>query len=121
MTGGTLEDLEITKVAPSSAKLIRFGDNAATLSAFKSGQIDVLVTGTTAAAGISAEDSNLDIQTKFIIKASPSISKGPSAWIWRIASSLMLPATMPEKMRLRFAVISCAGIFGSSFNSRMFW
>jgi len=71
MTGGTLEDLEITKVAPSSAKLIRFGDNAATLSAFKSGQIDVLVTGNTAAAGISAEDSNLDIQTKFIIKESP--------------------------------------------------
>ena len=71
MTGGTLEDLEITKVAPSSAKLIRFGDNAATLSAFKSGQIDVLVTGNTAAAGISAEDPNLDIQTKFIIKESP--------------------------------------------------
>ena len=79
MTGGTLEDLEITKVAPSSAKLIRFGDNAATLSAFKSGQIDVLVTGNTAAAGISAENPNLDIQTKFIIKESPcfmGIKKG---------------------------------------------
>ena len=33
VTGGTLEDLELTKVAPSDAKITRFGDNAATLSA----------------------------------------------------------------------------------------
>ena len=31
---GSLEDLEITKAAPSDAKIFRFGDNAATLSAY---------------------------------------------------------------------------------------
>ena len=79
LTGGSLEDLEITKIAPKSAKLVRFGDNAATLSAFTSKQVDVLVTGNTAAAALSADDPNLDIQTKFIIKESPcfiGIKKG---------------------------------------------
>ena len=71
LTGGSLEDLEITKIAPKSTKIVRFGDNAATLSAFTSKQVDVLVSGNTAAAALSAEDPNLDIQTKFIIKESP--------------------------------------------------
>ena len=58
VTGGTLEDLELTKVAPSDAKITRFGDNAATLSAFTSGQIQVLVTGNTAAASLNEADPN---------------------------------------------------------------
>ena len=33
VTGGTLEDLELTESAPKGAKITRFGDNAATLSA----------------------------------------------------------------------------------------
>ena len=36
VTGGTLEDLELSKRAPKGAKITRFGDNAATLSAIKS-------------------------------------------------------------------------------------
>ena len=63
--------MEITKIAPKSTKIVRFGDNAATLSAFTSKQVDVLVSGNTAAAALSAENPNLDIQTKFIIKESP--------------------------------------------------
>ena len=71
VTGGTLEDLELTKVAPSDAKITRFGDNAATLSAFTSGQIQVLVTGNTAAASLTEADPNLDLERKYIIKDSP--------------------------------------------------
>ena len=41
VTGGTLEDLELTKKAPKGAKITRFGDNAATLSAIKSKQVQV--------------------------------------------------------------------------------
>ena len=44
-----VEDLELT-VAPDGAEIVRFGDNAATQSAFISGQIDVIVTGNTVAA-----------------------------------------------------------------------
>lgn len=79
LTGGTLEDLELTESAPETTEIIRFGDNAATRSAYLSGQVDVLVTGNTVAAGLSAADPSLDIETKFIIKESPAfigIKKG---------------------------------------------
>ena len=79
VTGGTLEDLEITKTAPKGAKITRFGDNAATLSAFSSGQVQVLVAGNTAAAALSKNNPSIDIVRKFIIKESPcfiGIKKG---------------------------------------------
>lgn len=72
VTGGTLEDLEITENGPSDMQVIRFGDNAATIAAFVSGQIDVLVTGNTVAAQLSADNPDLDVETKFIISESPA-------------------------------------------------
>ena len=72
LTGGTLEDLELTKSAPKTAEIIRFGDNAATIAAYQSSQVDVIVTGNTVAAKMSADNANLDIETKFIIKESPA-------------------------------------------------
>lgn len=72
LTGGTLEDLELTETAPEGTEIIRFGDNAATLAAFTSGQVDVLVTGNTVAATLSADNPGLDMETKFIIKESPA-------------------------------------------------
>lgn len=71
LTGGTLEDLELTKTAPESAEIIRFGDNAATLAAYASGQVDVLVTGNTVAANFAKMTPGKAIDTKFIIKNSP--------------------------------------------------
>jgi len=79
VTGGTLEDLEITKSVPKNTKIIRFGDNAATVSAYASGQIDVLISGNTAAATLSKNNPKLDIKRKFVIKQSPcfiGIKKG---------------------------------------------
>ena len=79
LTAGTLEDLELTENAPAGTEIIRFGDNAATRSAFLSGQIDVIVTGNTVAAQMAADNSSLDISTKFIMKDSPcfiGIKKG---------------------------------------------
>ncbi|MFW2543093.1 transporter substrate-binding domain-containing protein [Primorskyibacter sp. 2E107] len=72
LTGGTLEDLELTKTAPEGVEIIRFGDNAATLSAFTSGQVDVLVSGNTAAAQITDANPDIGLETKFIIKESPA-------------------------------------------------
>jgi len=71
VTGGSLEDLELTAIAPEGAEIIRFGDNAATLAAYTSGQVDVLVTGNTAAASLTAADPELDIERKYILKDSP--------------------------------------------------
>ncbi len=72
LTGGTLEDLELTDSAPETTEIIRFGDNAATLAAYTSGQVDVLVTGNTVAAKLSADNPDMSLETKFIIKESPA-------------------------------------------------
>ena len=72
LTGGTLEDLELTETAPEDAEIIRFGDNAATQSAFVSGQVDVLVSGNTLAAAIAEQNPDLSVERKFIIKDSPA-------------------------------------------------
>lgn len=72
ITGGTLEDLELSKSAPEDAELIRFGDNAATITAYVAGQVDVLVTGNTVAAKVAEDNPDLGLKTKFIIKDSPA-------------------------------------------------
>ncbi|MEM8555314.1 MAG: transporter substrate-binding domain-containing protein [Pseudomonadota bacterium] len=72
VTGGTLEDLEVTKRAPEGTEIIRFGDNAATMAAFTSGQVDVLVSGNTAAASIAEANPDMGLQTKIVIKNSPA-------------------------------------------------
>ena len=72
LTGGTLEDLELTKIAPDGAEIVRFGDNAATLAAFTSGQVDVLVSGNMVALQAAESNPEMGIETKFILKESPS-------------------------------------------------
>lgn len=72
VTGGTIEDLELSKSLPEGAELIRFGDNAATLSAYLAGQVDVLVTGNTVAAKMSADSPDLKLETKFVVRQSPA-------------------------------------------------
>ena len=49
VTRGAIEDLELTKIAPASADIKRFEDNNATVSAFVSGQVQVIATGASVA------------------------------------------------------------------------
>jgi len=72
VTGGTIEDLELSKVLPKDADLIRFGDNAATISAFIAKQVEVLVTGNTVAAKVAKNNPDLKIETKFVVRQSPA-------------------------------------------------
>lgn len=72
VTGGTIEDLELSKVLPESADMKRFGDNAATISAYVSKQVDVIVTGNTVAAKISQDNPKMAMETKFIVRQSPA-------------------------------------------------
>ncbi|SCZ61265.1 extracellular solute-binding protein, family 3 [Epibacterium ulvae] len=72
MTGGTIEDPELSKALPEGAELIHFGDNAATLSAYLAGQVDVLVTGNTVAAKLAAGNPDKALETKFVVRQSPA-------------------------------------------------
>ena len=71
VTRGALEDLELTKIAPSSAVIKRFEDNNTTMSAFLSGQVQLIATGNVVAAVILAKNPPNKPEKKFIIKDSP--------------------------------------------------
>lgn len=72
VTGGTIEDLELSKSLPEGAGMKRFGDSAATIAAFVSKQVDVLVTGNTVAAKVGKDKPELKLETKFIVRQSPA-------------------------------------------------
>ena len=71
MTRGALEDLELTKIAPSTATLKRYEDNNATIAAFLSGQVDLIATGNVVSAAIAEKSPQRAPAVKFVIKASP--------------------------------------------------
>ncbi|KJF71637.1 transporter substrate-binding domain-containing protein [Agrobacterium arsenijevicii] len=71
VTRGAVEDLELTKVAPSDATIKRYEDNNGTISAFLSGQVEVVATGNVVAAAILAKNPPKRPELKFLIKNSP--------------------------------------------------
>jgi len=70
-TRGAIEEQEITKLAPSSATIKRYEDNNATISAFVSGQVDLIATGNVIAASVSTKNPARPAALKFLIKNSP--------------------------------------------------
>lgn len=70
VTRGSVEDLELTKLAPD-ATIQRFEDNNTTISAYLSGQVDLIATGNLVAAKIAEKSSNRELVSKFMIKNSP--------------------------------------------------
>lgn len=71
VTRGAVEDLELTKIAPESATIKRYEDNNGTISAFLSGQVDLVATGNVVAAAILAKNPPKKPEVKFLIKNSP--------------------------------------------------
>jgi len=71
VTRGSVEDLEITKIIPASATLKRYEDNNGTISAFLSGQVQLVATGNVVAAAILAKNPPKRPEVKFLIKNSP--------------------------------------------------
>lgn len=71
VTRGAIEDLELTKIAPSDATIKRYEDNNGTISAFLSGQVDAIATGNVVAAAIIAKNPPKKPEPKFLIKNSP--------------------------------------------------
>lgn len=71
VTRGAVEDLELTKIAPSDATIKRYEDNNGTISAFLSGQVEAVATGNVVAAAILAKNPPKKPEPKFLIKNSP--------------------------------------------------
>lgn len=72
VTRGAIEDMELTKIAPASAEIRRFEDNNATVSAFVSGQVQVIATGASVAGNMMARNPALAAEYKFVLKDSPN-------------------------------------------------
>lgn len=71
VTRGAVEDLELTKIAPADATIKRYEDNNGTISAFLSGQVEVVATGNVVAAAILERNPPKRPEMKFLIKNSP--------------------------------------------------
>ena len=79
VTRGAIEALELSKIAPPSADIKRFEDNNATMSAFVSGQVQVIATGASVAGTIMQRNPGLGAELKFVLKDSPNfigVAKG---------------------------------------------
>ncbi|NTJ41898.1 transporter substrate-binding domain-containing protein [Agrobacterium larrymoorei] len=71
VTRGAVEDLELTKVAPTDTTIKRYEDNNGTISAFLSGQVEAVATGNVVAAAILERNPPKRPEMKFLIKNSP--------------------------------------------------
>ena len=79
VTRGAIEDLELTRIAPPAADVKRFEDNNATVSAFVSGQVQVIATGASVAGNMMARNPALGTEFKLLLKDSPNfigVAKG---------------------------------------------
>ena len=82
VTRGSVEDIELAKVMPSSTTVKRYEDNNGTISAFLSGQVELVATGNVVAAAILAKNPPKRPEVKFLIKDSPcyvGLNKGETA------------------------------------------
>lgn len=84
VTRGSIEDLELSKIAPASAVVKRFEDNNSTISAYLSGQVQLAATGNVVAAALNERTKLRQLSPKFIIKNSPcyiGVNKGEAAMV----------------------------------------
>ncbi|MFD0667190.1 transporter substrate-binding domain-containing protein [Ramlibacter sp. MAHUQ-53] len=72
VTRGSVEDMELTKLAPSGAEIRRFEDNNATISAYVAGQVQLLAAGAQVAGAMMAKNPQLGTEFKFVLKDSPN-------------------------------------------------
>ena len=72
VTRGSVDDAELTKVAPPSTELRRFEDNNSTVSAFVAGQVQLVATSAQVAGNLMAKNPQLGTEYKFVLKDSPN-------------------------------------------------
>ena len=82
VTRGSVDDAELTKVAPPSAEVRRFEDNNTTISAFVAGQTQLVATSAKVAGAMMQKNPQLGTEFKFVLKDSPNfigVAKGEDA------------------------------------------
>jgi polar amino acid transport system substrate-binding protein len=87
VTRGSVEDLEYSKIAPPTATIKRFEDNNSTISAYLSGQVQLIATGNVVAAAVNERTKIRRLDTKFLIKNSPNyvgVNKGEGALLAKV-------------------------------------
>ena len=72
VTRGSVDDAELTKVAPPTTELRRFEDNNSTISAFAAGQTQLVATSAQVAGNLMAKSPQLGTEYKFVLKDSPN-------------------------------------------------
>ena len=88
---GTLEDTEVTKVAPEGADIQRFNDYNGVITSFLSGQSQLMVVGNDVGATILAKNPAVEPVEKFQLLSSPSnmaVKKGETALQAKIEEAL---------------------------------
>jgi polar amino acid transport system substrate-binding protein len=79
VTRGSVDDAELTKVVPANAEVRRFEDNNGTVSAYVSGQVQVIATAVAVAANMMQRNPQKDTELKLSLKDSPNfvgVAKG---------------------------------------------
>ncbi len=71
VTRDTLEDADLKVFAPDGAEIVRYDDNGRTLSAFMSGEVDLVATGNTAIAHVLSGNPRAAIEAKIVLRNSP--------------------------------------------------
>jgi polar amino acid transport system substrate-binding protein len=82
VTRGAIEDQELSKIAPAGSDIKRFEDNNATVSAFVSGQTQLIATGASVAGNMMQRNPQLGTEYKLLLKDSPNfigVAKGEDA------------------------------------------
>lgn len=72
VTRGAMEDQELGKIAPPGVEVRRFEDNNVTVSAFVSGQTQLIATGASVAGAMMARNPGLNVEFKLLLKDSPN-------------------------------------------------
>jgi polar amino acid transport system substrate-binding protein len=72
VTRASLEDQELSKVAPAGADIKRFEDNNTTVSAYTAGQTQLIATGASVAGNMMAKNPQLGTEYKLLLKDSPN-------------------------------------------------
>ncbi|GAB4061797.1 transporter substrate-binding domain-containing protein [Uliginosibacterium sediminicola] len=91
VTRGSVEDLELSKIAPPTAVIKRFEDNNSTISAYLSGQTQLAATGNVVAASLNELTRLRPLTPKFLIKNSPcyvGVNKGEAALLEKVNESI---------------------------------
>ncbi len=70
-TLGTLEEIAYSDAAGPDANIVRFDDQATTVQAFLTGQVDLIVTSNAIATKIMKDHPEMNVESKFILQQSP--------------------------------------------------